>query len=299
MQSATPTLGEMHLSQSELDGVVAAAIAQWAHAGASAAQLGALHATTFSIADLAPGIVGEEQAPAHITIDVNGDGHGWFVDPTPANNSEFTHAAFSTDLFTDPTNAAAGHLDLLTTVTHELGHVLGLPDLTNPSAAHDLMYISLVDGERRLPDAANVAQASGSTFSFAAVGTPTPPAPVVTSNTQPVTTDQHSSGGDNFVFAQASPAGPTLLPGALLNFFKDGGFDFSAIVSQFHAHGNDAMITHGDAGSALSPYFGAGNGSAGDDHGMPGGGVLTNSHVTLPDFFQAFHFGQNHVDLVV
>ena len=31
---------------------------------------------------------------------------------------------------TDPSNAAAGHLDLLTAVTHEMGHVLGLEDST-------------------------------------------------------------------------------------------------------------------------------------------------------------------------
>jgi len=51
---------------------------------------------------------------------------------------------------------AAGHLDLLTTVAHEMGHVLGLDDTTAASTAHDLMFIDLVDGERRLPDAADV-----------------------------------------------------------------------------------------------------------------------------------------------
>jgi hypothetical protein len=185
-------------------------------------------------------------------------------------------------------------------VSHELGHVLGLDDSTSPADVNDLMYISLVDGERRLPDAADVAQAN-TTFSFAAVGTPTPPAPVVTSNTQPVTADYHSSGGggDNFVFAQTNPAGPTLLPGALLNFFKGDGFDFSAFASHFHAPSNDATIAHADAGSVLASLFGAGSGDAGHDHGMSGGGVPTNSPVTLPDFFQAFHFGQNHIDLLV
>ena len=76
--------------------------------------------------------VGEQSSPIHITIDTDAAGHGWFVDPTPNDNSEFTHAqnAAGTDLLTDPSNAAAGHLDLLTTVTHELGHVLGLDDET-------------------------------------------------------------------------------------------------------------------------------------------------------------------------
>ena len=32
------------------------------------------------------------QSPAHITIDTDAAGHGWFIDPTPLSNSEFTHA---------------------------------------------------------------------------------------------------------------------------------------------------------------------------------------------------------------
>ena len=157
VQAASPTPGETHLTQAQLDSVVAAAIAQWAHAGASAAQLAALAAITFSVADLAGNTVGVQTA-GHIVVDVDAAGHGWFVDPTPSDNSEFTHAANAagTKLLTDPTNAAAGHLDLLTTVTHEMGHELGLPDLTAASDVNELMYIDLVDGERRLPDAGDV-----------------------------------------------------------------------------------------------------------------------------------------------
>jgi hypothetical protein len=142
VQASSPTPGETHLTQTEIDSVVAAAIAQWAAAGASAAQLAALHATSFSVADLSGNTIGEEASPAHITIDTDAAGHGWFIDPTPSDNFEFTHAAnaVSTDLFTDPSNAAAGHLDLLTTVTHELGHVLGLPDSTAAGDVNDLMY---------------------------------------------------------------------------------------------------------------------------------------------------------------
>ena len=115
--------------------MVAAAIAQWKAAGVSDLQLAALHATTFSVADLSGSIIGQESSPAHITIDTDAAGHGWFIDPTPLSNSEFTHAqnAAGTDLLTDPTNAAAGHLDLLTTVCAELGHVLGLDDSNSPA----------------------------------------------------------------------------------------------------------------------------------------------------------------------
>jgi VCBS repeat-containing protein len=161
VQASSPTPGETHLTQSELNSVIAAAIAQWAHAGASAAQLVALSAITFTVADLAGNIAGE-QTPGHIVIDTDAGGHGWFVDSTPNDNSEFTHAANAagTDLYTDPANASAGHLDLLTTVTHEMGHELGLPDLTSANDIHDLMYIDLADGERRLPGAVDVGQAN-------------------------------------------------------------------------------------------------------------------------------------------
>ena len=161
VQASTPNTGEMHLTQAELNSVVSAAIAEWASAGANATQLALLHAATFSIADLAGQIVGQEGA-LHITIDTDAAGHGWFIDPTPSDNFEFTHAvnAAGTDLLTDPSTAAAGHLDLLTTVVHELGHVLGLPDSISPSDANSLMYIGLADGERRLPTAADVAQSN-------------------------------------------------------------------------------------------------------------------------------------------
>ena len=74
-----------------------------------------LSALTFTVADLAGDRVADQSA-GHITLDINAAGHGWFVDPTPLDNSEFTHAqnAAGTDLLTDPSNAAAGHLDLLT-----------------------------------------------------------------------------------------------------------------------------------------------------------------------------------------
>ncbi|MHC2467049.1 beta strand repeat-containing protein [Bradyrhizobium embrapense] len=161
VQASTPSTGEMHLTQAELSSVVSAAIAEWASAGANATQLALLHAATFSVADLAGQIVGQEGG-LQITIDTDAAGHGWFIDPTLSDNFEFTNAlnAAGTDLLTDPSKAAAGHLDLLTTVVHELGHVLGLPDSVSPSDANSLMYIGLADGERRLATASDVAQSN-------------------------------------------------------------------------------------------------------------------------------------------
>ncbi|HEX7922373.1 MAG TPA: hypothetical protein VF583_15550, partial [Bradyrhizobium sp.] len=154
VEAASPTAGETNLTQTELNSVISAAIAQWATAGATASQLATMKAVTFSVATLGGSVISAE-SNGHITIDASAAGHGWFVDPTPSDNFEFAHAATATDLFADPTSAAAGHLDLLTAVAHELGHVVGLADDTTPSHSSDLMYINLADGERRLPSAAD------------------------------------------------------------------------------------------------------------------------------------------------
>ncbi len=263
VQASTPTPGETNLSQAELDSVVAAAIAEWASAGASASQLAALHAVTFSVADLSGNIIGEETTPTHITIDTDAAGYGWFIDPTPSDNSEFTHAqnAAGTDLLTDPSSAAAGHMDLLTTVTHELGHVLGLPDTMATADANDLMYIGLVDGERRLPDAADVAQANATTqqasVSLAQAAEAALPvsaqaahAPIVVGTAGNDTIDAgHSgeilfggAGADNFGFGPniqlstpTAPAGQPITHVADYSAAQGDTFDFTALTSAFHA----------------------------------------------------------------
>jgi hypothetical protein len=262
VQALTPTPGETHLTQAQLDSVVAAAIAQWAAAGASATQLAMLAALTFTVADLAGTRVGE-QTPGHIFIDPSAAGHGWFVDSTPNDSSEFTHAANAagTDLDTDPTNAAAGHLDLLTAVSHEMGHALGLDDKASPTDAHDLMYIDLVDGERRVPDAADVAQAHGITgaqaaeadlplTAQAAAGTP-----IVAGTAGNDTIDAGhggsilfgGAGADTFGFGPSiqldAPTPTQITHVADYSAAQGDTFDFSALTSAFHNSSvNDSLV---------------------------------------------------------
>lgn len=86
-----------------------------------------------AIADLPGAMLGE--ATTHsITIDINAAGHGWYVDPTPLDD-------------TDDSNSQS--MDLLTVVMHELGHVAGLDDLDDTSAEDDLMFGWLESGTRK------------------------------------------------------------------------------------------------------------------------------------------------------
>jgi hypothetical protein len=71
------------------------------------------------------------------------------VDSTPADDAEFTPTSATQGV---GRGAAAGGVDLLTVVMHELSHELGADDL-NPSVVPDsLMTETLGAGVRRLPN---------------------------------------------------------------------------------------------------------------------------------------------------
>jgi large repetitive protein len=332
--SASGTPGETNLTQAELDSVVAAAIADWAAAGASASQLAALHATTFSVANLGGTTIGEE-TPGHIVIDTSAAGHGWYIDPTPSDNSEFTNAqnAAGTDLLTDPSNAAAGHMDLLTAVMHELGHVIGLPDTTAPADANDLMYINLVDGERKLPDAADVGQAlvgtpvAGITMpSFGSSPTPpslpAPPPPFVTDSSYGASGSVTVAAADHFVFA-SNPAPPAAAQpiAHVVDYSAAQGdtFDFSALTSAFHTSNiADASLvramedpsgtfatlqfnTNGDAAAAVSRAAAAPPSAVANwvDVAQIDGAHAGDPVNVLVDSHAAIHLAQIHATLLV
>jgi hypothetical protein len=325
--SASGTPGEMHLSQVQLDTVVAAAISQWAAAGASEAQLAALHATIVSVGHLSGAAIGE-QAMGQIVIDDDAAGHGWFVDPTPNDNSEFTHAANAagTDLYTDPSNAAAGHMDLLTTVTHEMGHVLGLGDTTAASNAHDLMFIDLVDGERRLPDATDVAQANAPDAMHAELALPVSAqaaagTPIVVGTAANDTIDAGhggailfgGAGADNFVFGPSiqlnAPTPAQITHVADYSAAQGDTFDFSAITSAFHnSNASDALVVR--AVEDASGKFAMLQVDHIDPMGLPSApnwvnvAQLDGAHAgdsvnVLIDSHHSVHLAQIHVDLLV
>jgi len=72
-----------------------------------------------------------------IYLDVNAAGWGWFLDATPHDDSEFT---------TPGNQGEQNHMDLLTVLMHEMGHVLGLDH-----DARGVMQETLAPGTRLSP----------------------------------------------------------------------------------------------------------------------------------------------------
>ena len=104
----------------------------WTNYGLSAAQSQMLAAVRFEIADL-PGAQLGVSSGGTVTLDADAAGYGWFVDPTPADNSEFE-------------SGSPSGMDLLSTVLHELGHELGFDHDSDIEAMHE----TLAAGTRRL-----------------------------------------------------------------------------------------------------------------------------------------------------
>jgi hypothetical protein len=146
--SAAPqsTADAAALTQSELQPIVAAAIDRWQEAGATASQIDAMRLVHFYISNLPDNDVGMEVSQREVYIDATADGIGWFVDSTPETDASFQASSINGQL--NAVNPqAVDHLDLLTVVEHELGHVIGLPDVS--SSLDSLMSGALPEGVRR------------------------------------------------------------------------------------------------------------------------------------------------------
>ena len=141
-------LGVTPLTAAELAPIVTAAEVRWESAGLTAAQTARLQGLQFLVTGLTPGMLGE-YVPGVVYLDPTADGWGWFVDPTPGKDEEYASKAGA--LAALPGSGAAGHVDLLTVVMHEMGHALGLPDIT-ATGSTDLMAETLAAGMRRTQD---------------------------------------------------------------------------------------------------------------------------------------------------
>ena len=149
--AALPTLAE-----SDLQPIINEAITLWSQAGLNAAAIQKLRQAQFVVTALPGSYLGETEGNV-IYLDGNAAGNGWFVDPTPASNAEFSAQAGSSQLKAVAPHAV-DHIDLLTVVEHELGHIVGLAD--NDALPDDIMDGVLGVGMRRIASHADAVLAS-------------------------------------------------------------------------------------------------------------------------------------------
>ncbi|WP_417389767.1 Calx-beta domain-containing protein [Gimesia sp.] len=135
--------GAQPLQQTTVESMLHSAVEQ-VNPQLSAADSQKLETINIQVTDLKGDSLGRA-AGNTIYIDSDAAGYGWFIDTTPATSEEFTESVDLT-LIALPESSAAGRVDLLTVILHELGHLLGYDHEES-----GLMQESLVPGVRKLP----------------------------------------------------------------------------------------------------------------------------------------------------
>ena len=129
-------------SDADLSAIVAEAKARWRAAGLDAGALARMDTVTIRFADLDGLTLGQEELGDAVLLDLDAAGYGWFIDRTPGDDNEFQASG---NVLVATTGPAAGHMDLLTVVAHELGHAAGLEH-----TASGLMADQLAAGTREV-----------------------------------------------------------------------------------------------------------------------------------------------------
>jgi hypothetical protein len=133
--SAGPGAGLAPLSAGQAQSLWGEALAHWEAAGVDTSALAGVSLRVRDLGGLTLGMVSGHT----VWLDDDAAGWGWFVDRTPWEDSEFT---------TPGDQGEQNHMDLLTVLMHEMGHVLGLDH-----DADGVMQDTLPAGTRRLPTA--------------------------------------------------------------------------------------------------------------------------------------------------
>ncbi|MDF1811624.1 MAG: PEP_CTERM-anchored TLD domain-containing protein [Verrucomicrobiales bacterium] len=127
-------------------------IQRWAEAGIDAGQISQLQSINFTIEDLDRGVLASVTGPDSVTIDINAAGRGWFVDLSGTDDAFDLTDPLTGELYTND-GEAARYYDLLTTIMHEQGHILGL---SHPGQRGSVMSGVLSIGGRFNPEATDL-----------------------------------------------------------------------------------------------------------------------------------------------
>ncbi len=141
------------VTQTQVQALVPEAIAAWQAAGLDPAGVRKLESVQVQVGNLGTSILGLEAAGV-ITINQTAAGNNWYVNTSAGSSRAFGLVGPGGDGLAGPGSPAAGEVDLLTVLEHELGHVIGLSD---NAQAGDLMDITLGVGVRRAPTAGDLA----------------------------------------------------------------------------------------------------------------------------------------------
>ncbi len=141
------------ITQTQVQALLPEAIAAWQSAGLDAADVRRLETVQIQVGNLGTSILGVETAGV-ITINQTAAGNNWYTNASAGSLKAFGLVGPGGEELAGPGSPAAGRVDLLTVLEHELGHVVGLSD---NAQAGDLMDITLGLGTRRAPTAADLA----------------------------------------------------------------------------------------------------------------------------------------------
>ncbi len=141
------------LTTAQVQSVLPQAIAAWEAAGLNALGVRQLEQVNVEVADLGGNILGLED-PGLILINQTAAGYGWYTATSQASNQALGVAGAGGQRLASTASPAAGKVDLLTVLEHELGHVIGLGDNGRNG---DLLDMTLGLGMRRSPTAADMA----------------------------------------------------------------------------------------------------------------------------------------------
>ncbi len=139
------------LTNQQLQKAVQGALTRLRSDGIAPNVLAALTSIHFTVGTLTNHELGMSYVSSNqVIIDASGAGFGWFVDASPLQDQEFLSANGALTARTG--NAAAGHMDLLTVLLHEMGHFAGWTELDPALHPNALMALSLTAGTRRTQD---------------------------------------------------------------------------------------------------------------------------------------------------